>query len=34
MNRQKEELVDIPLAEALKRQFGDPFDDTILKRSA
>ncbi|TDL22115.1 hypothetical protein BD410DRAFT_839930 [Rickenella mellea] len=30
----REELVDIELAERLRREFGDPFDETMLKSAA
>lgn len=32
--KQREELVDIELAERLRRDFGDPFDETLLKSAA
>ncbi|OJT12833.1 hypothetical protein TRAPUB_10668 [Trametes pubescens] len=31
---QKDELVDTSLVEQLRNQFGDPFDDSMLKKSA
>ncbi|KAI0357351.1 hypothetical protein OH77DRAFT_1475938 [Trametes cingulata] len=33
-NRQRDELVDQGLVEQLRNQFGDPFDDTIMKKGA
>ncbi|KAI0820451.1 hypothetical protein BC628DRAFT_858843 [Trametes gibbosa] len=32
--RQRDELVDGALVEQLRNQFGDPFDDSILKKAA
>ncbi|KDQ62672.1 hypothetical protein JAAARDRAFT_30574 [Jaapia argillacea MUCL 33604] len=32
--RKEDELVDVPLAEILKKQFGDPFNDTIIKNNS
>ncbi|KZT64009.1 hypothetical protein DAEQUDRAFT_815291 [Daedalea quercina L-15889] len=29
--RQKDELVDAPLVDTLRTQFGDPFDDRVLQ---
>ncbi|KAI0366673.1 hypothetical protein BV20DRAFT_981867 [Pilatotrama ljubarskyi] len=33
-NRQRDELVDQALVEQLRNQFGDPFDDSVLKKAA
>ncbi|KAH9851623.1 hypothetical protein C2E23DRAFT_886469 [Lenzites betulinus] len=32
--RQRDDLVDGALVEQLRNQFGDPFDDSILKKAA
>ncbi|KAI0632519.1 hypothetical protein C8Q77DRAFT_1060039 [Trametes polyzona] len=32
--RQRDELVDTALVEQLRNQFGDPFDESVLKKAA
>ncbi|KAA1469953.1 hypothetical protein DENSPDRAFT_835654 [Dentipellis sp. KUC8613] len=32
--RQKEEFIDVPLTEALKKKIGDPFDEDIIKNAS
>ncbi|KAI0916746.1 hypothetical protein AcW1_007888 [Taiwanofungus camphoratus] len=34
MVRPKDDLVDQPLVDNLRKQFGDPFDDSIVKKAA